>query len=149
MNKYWAAVVFFFYLFSCLGSAWMGYKYEYEKCAAHDEAHDLAETKNTVAAEQKVVTVIQKQGTISQEASSDYAKQRAAVDSAYTGPAVVQQPPNPPVNNMPAVCRTPGRTAAPRIQKSKVFGLTSEQCDDEEAKANALWNWAQRQAKAR
>ena len=144
MNQYWAAGLLGFYLLSCIACGVLGIKYESAKCKSADEKHDLAQAQNTVAAEAKVVSVVQTQGTITREASNEYAKSSAAVNSAYA--VSVQQPAHSTVNGVPAVCRTPGRAKTPRV--SKVYKLTPQQCDMEEAKFNALWNWSNRQAQA-
>lgn len=146
MSPYLAGGILAFYIASCAMCGYLGYKYETADCTAADNAHDLAQSQNTVAAEKKVTSVVQKQGIISQEASNEYTKSNANVVAAYTGG--VQSPPAGPVNGMPSVRSASGGTCTDsgHWAKTKVYKLTPQQCDQEEAKCNALWNWANQQA---
>lgn len=148
MNQYIAGGVLVFYILSCALCGFMGYQYEHEKCRANDEAHDLAQSQNTAAAEKKIIAVVQEQGNISQEASKGYAKSFADISAVYAGVSV-QQPPDSAVNRVPTIRSTPGRTCTPCILKTKIFHLSPEQCDIEEAKCTALWNWARQQQQAK
>lgn len=127
--------------------AWSGAMYyagrenESHICTAADNAHDLAESQNTVAAEKKVTAVVETQGSISREASKDYAKSVSDIGTAYS--SGVQSTPAGPINSLPATSKTAGGTCS---NHSKVYKMTPQQCDQEEAKCNALWNWANQQA---
>lgn len=138
------AVVIAFAIWSC-GCVYAGYKYETASCTASDEKHDLAQAQNTTAAIQAVVVDVKKQSDITQEASNDYAKNLITIDGVYANS--VQQSPNGPINSVSTI-----RSAASGVcpdnstAKSKVYKLTPKQCDDEEAKCNSLWNWANQQA---
>ncbi len=128
------------------GMYYAGSKNETHICAAADSAHDLKQSQNTAAAEHHVTGEVQQQGNISQEASHAYANDTASIDAAYNASSV-QRPADSTGNSMPAVRSSPaGACTNSVIAKSKIYKLTPQQCDQEEAKCNALWNWAQRQA---
>ena len=147
MSPYLAGGILAFYIASCALCFHMGDKYETADCTAADNAHDLVQSQNTVAAEKKVISIVQTQGNISQETSNAYAKTSADIISMYASVGV-PVPTNSPINGMSTIRSTAGRTGPDscKATTSKKYKLTPEQCDQEEAKCNELWNWADEQA---
>jgi len=122
------------------GLFYAGTKYEGYKAGELDAQHDLAQSAVTVAAQEKVISTVQKQGNITQGASNDYSKNLALIGSFYDNG--VQPTPTTASNGMSTVCQPTSRT-------SSAYHLTFKQCDSEEAKLNALWNWSNQQAALR
>lgn len=91
-------------------------------------------------AAQHVTKEVETQGDITQEALNDNAKKSTTIDNAYSSDGMQ------PSGDMPPVRSTPNGTRPMQRVRSKVYGLTFQQCDLEQAKANSLWNWANQQA---
>jgi hypothetical protein len=144
MSPYLAGGLFIAFIAWSGGMYYAGSRNETHICAAADSAHDLKESQNTLAAQTHVTGEVQQQANISQEASHAYANDTATIDDAYS----VQRSSTIPTGSLPAVRGTPSGTGPDSCNtaKSKIYKLTPQQCDQEEAKANELWNWANRQA---
>lgn len=141
MNLYWAGGLLVAF------ALWSGFMYhaggasESHICGEADAQHDLAQQTITVAAQQHVITIQQKQSTISQEASDANAKSQFFINNMYASAiAGVRSTPAATGDNMRTIPQ-PAAGAGP----SKVYHLTFQQCDSEEGKLNSLWNWANQQ----
>lgn len=128
MNGYWLiSLLFGAYLFG-LGSGWKVESWRWDASLAKSAEHALSEVKT--------------QENISTEATNDNAKNILAIDHAYDGDSV-----QPTDDGVPPLPNTSSATRPVQRTRSKVYGLTFQQCDLEEAKANTMWNWTQAQAK--
>lgn len=128
MNGYWLiGLLSGAYLFG-LGSGWQIESWRWDASLAKSAEHAIGEVKT--------------QNNISTEATNDNAKNILVIDHAYDGASL-----QPTDNGVPTVPNTPGATRPVQRTRSKVYGLTFQQCDLEEAKANSMWNWANQQAK--
>ena len=90
--------------------------------------------------QQHVIGQLETQTQITNGVSNAYHTGITAIDNLYAT-ASVQPKTNGAVRPVPAAtCGT---------QTSKRYKLTPKQCDMEEAKCNALWNWAQQQSQVK
>ena len=122
--------------------AWSGFIYhrghvdEEHICSAADATHDAAQAAVTIDAQKHVIGVIQQQSNIAQETSNDFTKNMSIITDQYAiSPDLLQSTPAPTGHSMPPL---PSATAG--VGTSKVYHLTFQQCDREEAKLNDLWN---------
>jgi hypothetical protein len=138
MSPYVAGGIGLFYIATCLGCIYAGYEYRDARCQAADNA--------TVAkAEERAVSVVQQQGNISKEASNAFSQKITTIRNLYGVTGL--QPATP--DGMPGLSKPTSGIRPVQRQRSKVYGLTYQQCDQEEAKANALWNWSNQQAQVK
>lgn len=124
MNAYWKIGLILAYTIAVFTAGWHTESWRWDASLAKSAEHALGEVKT--------------QETISTEATNDYEKSIPAIDAAYDS---LSAP-----NNMSSIPKPPAGACTTR---SKVYKLTPIQCDLEEAKCNALWNWAQSQAKVK
>lgn len=98
--------------------------------AAHLEELQQA---NTIAAENHVISVIDKQQTTTQGATNAYHIGVAAIDGLYTY--------NPTINSVPNNGTATTGSKAPICEKvSRKYRLTFKQCDEQEAGYISLWD---------
>lgn len=135
MNQYW--LVALIVLLCSIGL--FGYHAGVTSAEVKCDKHDAAEAQTTINAQQHVITETETQNQISQGAENAYHTGINSIDSLYTDSV-----PTAPAAAGDGVRRV--STAACGTQTSKKYKLTPQQCDEEEAKCNALWNWAQSQA---
>ena len=135
MNQWWLLA----FLALLGGTFFLGDRYGTNASKVACDKIESAEQKTTIAAEQHVIGQVTTQGQINQNAETEYAKDSTSIDGVYYPSGV--RAGNPAGNSVRSVS-----TSACGTQTSKVYKLTPEQCDKEEAKCNVLWNWAQHQA---
>jgi hypothetical protein len=126
MNQYW--IVAFLILLSGVG--FFGYR-------AGATSAEVSCQRQVEEQQQHVIGQMETQAKITQGVQNAYHTGIAAIDNLYST-ASVQSKADGAVRSIPA--------AACRTQTSKRYKLTFKQCDDEEFKCNALWNWAQQQS---
>ncbi len=122
------------------GGCILGYEYATYKAKSDREAQQIAQDNVTITAQNSVIKTQQKQTIITEKTNEAYHTGIAAIDAMYnvTGVQPIQTATS---NNIRSV---PNTTCG--VQTTKVYKLTLKQCDMEEAKANALWNWTNQQA---
>lgn len=126
MNQYW--IVAFLILLGSVG--FFGYH-------AGVTATEVKYQRRDELQQQHVIGQLETQTKITQGVSNAYHTGIASIDSLYAT-ASLQPTANGAMRAIPATaCGT---------QTSKKYKLTFKQCDDEEFKCNALWNWAQQQS---
>lgn len=126
MNQYW--IVAFVILLA--GTGFFGYRYGVTSTEVGCQKHEEEQ-------QQHVIGQMQAQTQVTQEIQNAYHTGISSIDALYAT-AGVQPTANGNVRSIPsAACGT---------QTSKKYKLTPKQCDDEEYKCNALWNWAQQQS---
>ncbi len=135
MNQYW--IIAFVTLL--VGVFLTGERYGADRMAVQCDKREEAQQQVTIAAQQHVIGQVETQSKITQESENAYHTGITAIDALYTTAGVQQTPPTG--NNLRTV---PSATCG--TQTSRKYRLTLKQCDEEEAKSNALWNWAQNQA---
>ncbi len=136
MNEWWILLCIAILAAVGVGSYHFGEDHVTIACDKHDEAQQQV----TIAAQTHVIGEIGTQGNITQESENAYHSKLTSIDSNYVNSSV-QQNPATTGTSMRAIPNT-----ACGVQATKVYKLTPLQCDHEEAKANALWNWANKQA---
>ena len=126
MNAYCKMGLILAYTIAVFTAGWRTESWRWEASLAKSAEHALGEVKT--------------QDNISTEATNENAKDEIAIDAAYSDS--VQQS----TRDLPPL---PKPAAGACTTRSKVYKLTPIQCDLEESKCNALWNWAQAQAKVK
>jgi hypothetical protein len=122
----WQSILIYLSIATALFSAgWKVESWRWDASLARSAEHAINEVKT--------------QETISTEATNEYAKESTAIDAVYDS---VQ-----PANNLPPIPAAASTARPVQRPKSRVYGLTYQQCDVEQAKASAMWNWALAQAK--
>ncbi len=136
MNQWW----FLGFIAFTLGIALAGEKYGENKIKVACEKQDEAQQQNTIMAQQHVISQIGVQDNISKGETNAYQSSLNAITILYHD-VRLPAPANATGTNLRTVPAAAGGT-----QTSKRYRLTPQQCDQEEAKCNALWNWAQQQS---
>lgn len=121
MNAYWHMGLWLSIAIVCFTAGFKVESWRWEASLAESSQHALGEIKT--------------QGNISKEATNENEKSIIAIDAAYDS--------MPTALSMSPISKSPAGTCT---NLSKIYRLTPQQCDLEEAKANALWNWANQQA---
>lgn len=136
MNQWW--IIF------CLGvltvAGFTGERYGENRIKVQCDKHDEAQQQVTIAAQNHVINEVKNQNQITQGAENDYQQNITAITGLYSHGL------QPDAAAASASMRAISGTAC-SAQASKRYKLTPQKCDDEEAKCNVLWNWAQRQSK--
>jgi hypothetical protein len=109
-------------------------------CAEANAQHDLAQTQITVAAQQHVITTIQKQTEINEVTAHAYQSSISSIDDLYA--SGLQPTPVSTSHGLRSLPASTGgaSTAICSETTSKKYKLTPKQCDLEEEKFNLLWN---------
>ena len=131
MSPYLAGGIFLFYLASIGGAYYQGHSTEAVICKAADEKADIQ-------AYQHKDEVTTKQNAINQSEVKLYEKDFNTIGTLYSSGL-----PTSNVANLPSTGNTPVRICT---NSSKQYKLTLKQCDIEEAKLKALWEWANQQS---
>lgn len=136
MNQWW--------LLFCVallgGTFYLGYHNGADSVKVACDKHDAQQQQQTIQAEKHVTSQIQTQGNITNEEVYALIKDAHSIDGLYTSAG------------LPAIARTTGDSVRPLpsatrgVQTSKKFKLTPKQCDEEEAKLQHCWSWANHQA---
>jgi hypothetical protein len=135
MNQWW--ILFCLGILAAVG--FTGERYGENRVRVQCDKHDEAQQQVTIDAQQHVIKQVQTQGQITQEVENAYHTGITAIDSLYATARV-----QPKASASAGVRSVPA--AACGTQTSRKYRLTLKQCDEEEAKCNALWNWAQQQS---
>jgi len=129
VNQYW--IIAFVLLLAGVG--YFGYR-------SGENAVEVTCQKHEEAQQQHVIGQLETQTQITNGVENAYHTGITAIDNLYST-ARVQPAGNGNVRAVPATaCGT---------QTSKRYKLTPKQCDMEEAKCNALWNWTQQQSQVK
>lgn len=136
MNQWWILAT----LALLAGVFFVGDRYGRDAVTVVCDKQQSAEQQGTIAAQTHVIGEIKTQGNITQETSNAYHTNISAIDTMYAVPSMypIQTATGTGVRSVPI--------PACGIQTSKKYKLTPQQCDIEEEKSNALWNWTQQQA---
>lgn len=138
MSPWIASSIGLFYIASCLGCVYAGYEYRDARCQA-------ADNKALAEGTQHALGEVEQQGTITREETNAFSKELTNIRNLYGITGVQPEPAN---DRVPAVPQPAAGTCA-HNSATKVYHLTPQQCDQEEAKCNELWNWANRQAQVK
>jgi hypothetical protein len=136
MNQWW--------ILFCIGilaaTGFTGERFGEDRVKVQCDKHDEAQQEVTIAAQKHVITEVQTQGQITQEAENAYHTGITAIDGMYAATGVQSH------GDATSAGVRPVPATACGTQTSRKYRLTPKQCDEEEAKCNALWNWAEQQA---
>ena len=133
--------------------AWSGFMYyeggskETAVCKAADGVHDLAQANQTVTAEKGVIATVGQQQTVTSGVSNAYEAKKSDIDSQYAAALGVQPAVLATGNSVGAVSNPASRpdATASRPFRSKVYGLSGHECDDNTAKLYGLQDWVRGQ----
>jgi hypothetical protein len=151
VNAYWSGGLLVAFVVWSIACGVAGYKSESHICAEADAQHDLAQSQNTVAAQQHVITIVQKQDSTNQKIGADYAKTIAGIDSMYSA-ASLQPTPSTAVNDVPtttpAASVSHGSTGAAKCPATakRTLLTVAQSCDKQTAQLVALQSWVKEQA---
>lgn len=141
MNKYWI-IAFIIWSAGCFTG---GLKYEGYKAGEAKAELQVDQQKVTINAEAGVIAKQQNAAVITQTESQNYEKNVASIDDDYANGLY---PPSASTgDSVRAAAHSAARVSADCPKTSKKYKLTARQCDIEEAKLLALWDWMAQQAK--
>jgi hypothetical protein len=122
MNQWWLL----FCLVILMAVGFVGYRYG-------ADSTEVSCQKQVEAEQAHVIGQIETQNQITQGVSNAYHTGISAIDNLYG------------VQQLPGGIKRTISTPACGTQASKKYKLTPQECDDEEFKCIALWNWTQQQ----
>ncbi len=142
MNKWWL-LAFVLWSAGCFTS---GFKYEGYRAGEAKAELQVDQQKVTISAEAGVIAKQQSAAVITQKESQNYEKNVSSIDDDYADITGGLYPANTSTGGRLRAATNPAAGVSANCTKtSKKYGLTPRQCDTEEAKLLALWDWVAKQ----
>ena len=121
------------------GTFFLGDRYGHYSATVSCDKVQTVQAQAAIVQQAKVISAEKSQSDISQQAENDYENNINAINNLY--PDRMPDEAIATAGNVRTISKSTCGT-----QTSKEYKLTLKQCDEEEAKANALWKWARDQA---